>query len=578
MYANLVQSPKTSITSGMTLPRPPQPNELLPLPPLPSGPLTAPEDIFLPPQSDDAHPPQPDEFEVFEQEPGNFFSPPPEDILPSVNELEFIETLSTDVSQDDPSRNVPLFENLDLLQNISEFSTFPDIVNLCKSNKAISQYCKTNDNIQSLLLSKREEYIRELVNGLLQKYGLLDLDWDMLGEQLKQFRREMKDLGHFKRSNKLVMAQLEANLQRLQNTQMQLQTDPNNQRLLQTERNIQHAIQAFQQTLSHPGPLVTPVPVLELVKRLIYKDHVLVASEILIRFPELTHYAFESAINVGNYKMVNEMLNLLPILPPHTTERALYDFIKNEQLELLDKLFTTGTIQLTLGDVSDLEIAKKAITLAFSRSPQILDRILQEPEILKFVSSEQIMQLAVNTKDIKIIRMVYNRLSNDFDPTSGDNILQRVLEGVLETGDIDFTNMLLDNPRVYNRMQLYRVLQTAARKGLSPIVDRLLSNPKVTMTPEHNFNLLINAIQSHNLELVDYVLRERDVDPSESRNFALLEAIDTGRLDIVDRMLQDTRIKPNYPNNNPLSRVMEKLRKSLLNGTPISENFPKNLL
>jgi ankyrin repeat protein len=88
-----------------------------------------------------------------------------------------------------------------------------------------------------------------------------------------------------------------------------------------------------------------------------------------------------------------------------------------------------------------------------------------------------------------------------------------------------------------------RVIQDACHHGNKELVELLLQDERVD--PSDNFNLAIqiSSMKGHK-EIVELLLQDARVDPSDSFNSAIALAMMNGHEDVVELLKQDPRVEP----------------------------------
>ena len=131
-------------------------------------------------------------------------------------------------------------------------------------------------------------------------------------------------------------------------------------------------------------------------------------------------------------------------------------------------------------------------------------------------------------------------------------VLQK-LQGAIKKSDITTLNQLLQDERI-TETDAYPLFQFACNKGNTVIVHRLLQDAR--FIPAADNKSLIIAIKRHHLEIVDLILKNPSTNPTV---WSLTDAISPltmassrGLIDIVDRLLQDERVDPSEFNNTAI--------------------------
>lgn len=465
-----------------------------------------------------------------------------DEILPPPEFLEFPEVPAGPAGPE-PEPEPNLFSNIDLLQNISGYSDYRTIINLCKSDRRIEQYCRSNPEIRTSLLRTRPAYISMLTDRVLQKYELEDIPEGEVFLELEAHKRSQRNLRRHLRNNRPLFRQVAQLQGRLRNIQRSLAQNPTRQSLLDSQRDILQQLQNLYNVIP-PRPSISTGPVLQLIENLLFKGHNLIAGEMLRRYPEAVGFAFMYSLGIGNFKMIDTLFESFFLDPKFPAKRVLVEFIEYDEVELLDRLLRS--VDLT-------EYGAAAIQAAISvRNVRALRRLLQEPGIRNSMTPEEIAELALGTGDPQFIKSVYAML-----PESSKLDYGTMAVRLLEAGDVEGFNRLRGRPELSKG----RLSLVAVRRGLIEVLDRLLADPESVQAlsdpdTEFSYDLLAEALG--NVTALEYLLRHPLVKMHQEDWFKLLEmAVRIRARQAFERLLRDPRVDPSYFYNRLLKRLMQ---------------------
>jgi surface antigen len=118
---------------------------------------------------------------------------------------------------------------------------------------------------------------------------------------------------------------------------------------------------------------------------------------------------------------------------------------------------------------------------------------------------------------------------------------QAVQEGNVGVVDFFLRTKIVDSSFVNG-------LAVGAVYGHLAVVERLLLDSRVDPSDRNNLAILRAAENGH-LAVVERLLQDQRVDPSAENNLAVLRAAHNGHLAVVERLLQDKRVDPSAENN-----------------------------
>ena len=103
---------------------------------------------------------------------------------------------------------------------------------------------------------------------------------------------------------------------------------------------------------------------------------------------------------------------------------------------------------------------------------------------------------------------------------------------------------------IFKCRDLDSLLQLAAQNGRIDIVKTLSRNEEMwmnTLNPAADNNLALrNAVEGNNKKVVELLLKDKRVDPTDEDDCAMKTALRYGYTDIIMLLLKDDRIKKNY--------------------------------
>ena len=118
-------------------------------------------------------------------------------------------------------------------------------------------------------------------------------------------------------------------------------------------------------------------------------------------------------------------------------------------------------------------------------------------------------------------------------------------------GDLDLLDLLLSDMNLDPSDLDNYAIRIACEHGHLSVVDRLLQDSRVDPSASNNHAIRFASENGHHW-VVDRLLQDSRVDPSAGDNHAILWASEKGHIDIVNRLLQDDRVDPSVNNNLPL--------------------------
>ena len=155
-----------------------------------------------------------------------------------------------------------------------------------------------------------------------------------------------------------------------------------------------------------------------------------------------------------------------------------------------------------------------------------------------------------------------------------DGLLEQLDEGkVVEQGippiPVEYNRLLaletykekLNNKNTQDEFKL------AVSTGNAVLVDLLLQDPCVNPSDGEN-NAIRLASQEGHLAVVDRLLQDPRVDPSDCNNYAFRMAVIHNHIDVVKRLLQDVRVNPSVDNNQLVGIASLEILDILLQDSP----------
>lgn len=97
-------------------------------------------------------------------------------------------------------------------------------------------------------------------------------------------------------------------------------------------------------------------------------------------------------------------------------------------------------------------------------------------------------------------------------------------------------------------------IEYASLRNNVAIIERLIN---IGVNPSSNENQPIRWAALGNPDVVNRLLEDNRVDPSDKNNYAIIAASKCGHLDIVNRLLADSRVNPTDQNNLAIRFAME---------------------
>src|SRR3990167_9224825 len=119
-------------------------------------------------------------------------------------------------------------------------------------------------------------------------------------------------------------------------------------------------------------------------------------------------------------------------------------------------------------------------------------------------------------------------------------------------------------------------LLSASKNGRLDIVERLLEDQRVDPSDQNNISIIFASENGH-LDVVERLLQDERVDPSSQDNQSIILASENGHLGVVERLLQDRRVDPSDQNNEALRVSLEykKVANLLLNNINVRNHLIK---
>ncbi|KAJ3256487.1 hypothetical protein HK103_005485 [Boothiomyces macroporosus] len=108
---------------------------------------------------------------------------------------------------------------------------------------------------------------------------------------------------------------------------------------------------------------------------------------------------------------------------------------------------------------------------------------------------------------------------------------------------LQIVQLLLENPKVNPSDCDNEILQDAASGGRYEIVDLLMKDGRVDPSFPNDQPILI-AAQKLNFRIVDLLLDDPRVDPSSHNNFLIAICSTYGKASLVERLMKDSRVSP----------------------------------
>lgn len=142
------------------------------------------------------------------------------------------------------------------------------------------------------------------------------------------------------------------------------------------------------------------------------------------------------------------------------------------------------------------------------------------------------------------------------------NIEEYAVSGASSNGDVEIVDELFR--RNYKPVE---ALVSAIYGGNIKVVDRLLQDERVDPSEHDSVAVAAAAVaKGGRLDILNRLLQYEKVDPSANNNAALLQTIMfNGNFDIINRLLQDKRVDPSANNNRAVNEAVVKSDVRILN-------------
>ncbi|KAI9350846.1 ankyrin repeat-containing domain protein [Obelidium mucronatum] len=120
-------------------------------------------------------------------------------------------------------------------------------------------------------------------------------------------------------------------------------------------------------------------------------------------------------------------------------------------------------------------------------------------------------------------------------------------------GALDIVQAIAANPAHWNKAENTHALAMIASAGLGHlnILEYLIKERNINPAASHN-SALEWAAKSGQLEIVNFLLADSRVDPKDASSMAFVWACKSGHLEIVERLLEDGRSDPTDQNHGAL--------------------------
>lgn len=147
----------------------------------------------------------------------------------------------------------------------------------------------------------------------------------------------------------------------------------------------------------------------------------------------------------------------------------------------------------------------------------------------------------------------------DFDPEELKELLPKVESEFIErelnlacsVGHLEFVKFILEIAYIRRSWSGWHGLLNAISKGHLEIMKFLLEDPRVVADDHHFFK----ACEKGRTEMVNYFLKNTNLDPSTRSNRCIIEAAYQGHLEIVKLLLQDLHVDPSDQDNKALNET-----------------------
>lgn len=302
-------------------------------------------------------------------------------------------------------------------------------------------------------------------------------------------------------------------------------------------------------------PRVSPIDANSSTIRFICMIGELDLFEVIMNDPQMTTEHASAALGFaskfGNLDIVNRILGDIDLDSSAGYLKALSYATENGDLEMIERLFADERI-------TDHVLSNSSF-LGYARSRETVDRMLN------FIDPSAGANIAIYTACQRGNLEAVERLLEDerVDPSAHNNC---ALEIAIHKFHWKIVVQLLKDPRIGGAVG-NEVLVAAASYNRLEIVEILLDELKID--PSENYNLAIQvACTSGCLQIVNKLLEDKRVDPSDDQNQALRLTCARGHILVLERLLQDDRVDPSDVNNDALKKARSRDIVNLLKNDP----------
>lgn len=203
----------------------------------------------------------------------------------------------------------------------------------------------------------------------------------------------------------------------------------------------------------------------------------------------------------------------------------------------LDRAEAKATLMAYLAGTADVdEFEEYNMGLLFT-DPGVADLLLREP---CFDPSAKENFAIITASEYGLFDIVKRLMQDErTDPSAREN---EAVTRAAENGYVEIVDLLLEDEA--NKFPI----GLAVAEGHLLVVETLLQDMRVDPSDDDN-DAVKTAAEYGELAILDRLLQDKRVDPSATDNYAIRMASENGYLAVVERLLQDKRVDPSACDN-----------------------------
>jgi Ankyrin repeats (3 copies) len=183
---------------------------------------------------------------------------------------------------------------------------------------------------------------------------------------------------------------------------------------------------------------------------------------------------------------------------------------------------------------------------------EIYKLFLQVPAIDPSINNYELIRVALQHNHHSVAIAMFQKLDNRISDTAMDTFVKLFCNKCFQ-GSYDIVSYMMKYIVDPADGENNDAIEIASFKGHLEIVELLLSDPRVDPSQNAN-NSLMDACAEGHLPVVERLLLDPRINPANYNNIAIFYAVSMGHLPIIDRLLLDPRVNQTVNRNELLEK------------------------